>query len=188
MPESKEQNPGIKWKPPNQFLSEDDDPDEEWGMEHCRILYLISKYANAAQLATDEETWIRQIPLSVLLYEGIVAGVIDLDYAPVSCLVSHHGVSRRLWMNVSQEEDFQPVTAFQASEKGIAFIKILPTQVKNEVDKFLHSTDGTIFKIEYNNSKRSFVLHTESGERKESNVTETEDVSYVSSPLRRVVL
>jgi WD repeat-containing protein 35 len=203
MPEEKEEKPGIKWKPPKHFLEDDDEPEEEWGMEHCRILYLVSKFAKTALTAEEKESWIRFLPLTVLLYEGIVAGVIDLDYAPISCLVSHGGRSRRVWMNVSQEgksvvddlregrminglklstEDFQPVTAFQVSAKGIEFLKILPTQIMNEVDKFLHADDGSLFRAEYMPDRTAFELRTDTGVKRECLVTDTEDVSYVSSP------
>ena len=35
----------------------------------------------------------------MLLYEGIVAGVLDFDYAPASVSIEN----RRVWMNISQE-------------------------------------------------------------------------------------
>jgi len=82
------------------------------------------------------EGWIRKPALVVLIYEGIIAGVLDFDYAPASVCIEH----RRIWMNVSQEgksdieflreeellnglqmssRSFQPVTCYQVSEKGI---------------------------------------------------------------------
>ena len=68
-------------------------------------------------------------------YEGVVAQVLDYDYAPASELVE----MRRKYFNISQEgksdvdhlreeelinglklssKDYQPVTCFQISEKG----------------------------------------------------------------------
>ena len=88
------------------------------------------------------QTLLRQVPLSVMMYEGIVAGALDFDYAPCSMLVSHLGASRRIWLNITKAgkaaiddlrekgminalklstEDFQPVTAYQVSEKGMTF-------------------------------------------------------------------
>ena len=61
--------------------------------EHAKILYLMSKYAKAALSPEDQEGWIRQIPLLVLLYEGIEAGSLDFDYA-LSMLISQGGRSR----------------------------------------------------------------------------------------------
>ena len=80
------------------------------------------------------------------MFEGITAGAMDYDYAPASTLVSHNGRSKRVWLNITQEgkaaiddlrekrlinglklstEDFQPVTAYQVSHKGRAFISLM---------------------------------------------------------------
>ena len=67
---------------------------EEWSKEHAKVLYLMSKYAVCAVTAEDTESWIRQIPLLVLLYEGITAGKLDYDYAPSSTLITQDGRSR----------------------------------------------------------------------------------------------
>ena len=61
---------------------------------------MISLYSHRATAGTDEkDEWIRKTAMIVLLYEGIVAGVLDFDYAPSSNFVEN----RRIWMNVSQE-------------------------------------------------------------------------------------
>jgi hypothetical protein len=77
---------------------------EEWSEQHAKILHLMSLYAKCALTASDNESWIRNIPLVVLMYEGIVAGVIDFDYAPCSVLITQNGKSKRVWMNVTQGE------------------------------------------------------------------------------------
>ena len=136
---------------------------EEWSVNHCRVLYLISKYAQCATMINRKESWIRQLPLNVMLYEGIVAGVLDFDYAPSIMLVSALGVSRRIWMNISQEAksavddlrekklvhslkltsvDFQPVTAFQVSELGLKFLRQIPKMHKVTVDQFVDVPGG----------------------------------------------
>ena len=101
-----------------------------------RLLYLLSLYSRKAAPNTDElDEWLRKQALIVLIYEGVVAGVLDYDYAPSTALIG----TRRLWMNVSQEgksdveflreeelinglqmssKSFQPVTCYQVSEKG----------------------------------------------------------------------
>eukprot|EP00941_MAST-03F_sp_MAST-3F-sp1_P005659 g5659.t1 len=197
-----EHKPGIKWKPPKSLLLDGDDVEEEWSIEHCRILYLISTHATAAT-ADTEETWIRELALSVLIFEGIVSGCIDIDYSPLSLLISHNSYSRRIWMNVSMEgrsicddlregnmvnglklstEDFQPLSAFQASDKGKKFLEILPAYIKNEVDAFIRSDDGSLFEVRYLPETAGFELVSSTGAIRESRVTEVEDVSYVSSP------
>jgi len=100
-----------------------------------RLLYMIARYSHKARSAGEKEKWIRQVPLLVLLYEGIKHGTFDYDYAPQSTMV---GV-RRVFMNISQEgkddiddlresglvaaiklnsKEFQAVTAFQLSNAG----------------------------------------------------------------------
>ena len=132
--------PPFEWEVPDEFINKDNEfqncKEESWSIEHIRLLYLLSMFARPALTADDEEGWMREIPLICIMYEAITAGVIDLDYAPCSMLVSHEGVSRRVWVNVTQEgksacddlrekglvnglklstEDFQPVTAFQVT-------------------------------------------------------------------------
>jgi hypothetical protein len=105
---------------------------------HSKLLILISKYAQCALSADDSETWIREVPLLVLIYEGILADELNFDYAPRSLQISHEGSSRRMFFNQSQEglhhidnlreqklinciklvtEDQQPISAYQVSLK-----------------------------------------------------------------------
>jgi ubiquitin-large subunit ribosomal protein L40e len=61
--------------------------DEDTGLteNQNRLLYMISLYTKKATFGTDEkDEWVRKQALVVLLYEGIVAGVLDFDYAPAS--------------------------------------------------------------------------------------------------------
>jgi hypothetical protein len=64
-----------------------------------RLLYMISLYTRRSDTKLETESWLRKPALVVLLYEGIVANVLDFDYAPQSELIEN----RRVWMNVSQE-------------------------------------------------------------------------------------
>lgn len=57
---------------------------------HSKILILISKYATVGT-AERKESWIRELPLTVMIYEGITEGVIDCDYAPKSMIISSDG-------------------------------------------------------------------------------------------------
>jgi hypothetical protein len=120
---------------------------------------MMSKFAVCARSAHDQESWIRSIPMLVLMFEGITGGVLDFDYAPASMLITIDGKSRRVWMNVTQEgkaaiddlrekglvnglklstEDFQPVTAYQVSRKGLNLVGSCPEEIKAMVDKFLY--------------------------------------------------
>lgn len=66
-----------------------------------RLLYMVSLYTHKADTRGDKDHWLRKPALVVLLYEGIVANVLDFDYAPQSELIEN----RRIWMNVSQVSD-----------------------------------------------------------------------------------
>lgn len=59
---------------------------------------MVSLYTHKADTRGDRDHWLRKPALVVLLYEGIVANVLDFDYAPQSELIEN----RRIWMNVSQ--------------------------------------------------------------------------------------
>jgi hypothetical protein len=231
--------------------------EEEWSFEHVKLLYMMSKFAKCAMSADDQEGWIRSIPLLVIMFEGITAGCIDFDYAPQSTLISIDGASRRVWMNVTQEgkaaiddlremelinglklstEDFQPVTAYQVSRKGMNLVETCPQEIRDVVDKFVYAPAPApplevLLAAEFvapeavmmddsesededearendlgglvggggndddeDNDQGHFLMvgrwGPEEGQvpggpgywMKESNVTETEDVSYVSSP------
>eukprot|EP00960_Hanusia_phi_P028457 747419-Hanusia_phi.AAC.8 len=103
---------------------------------HSKLLILVSKYAQASTGTDVKETWIRELPLLVLC----TSGVFEIDYSPQSVTISHSGVTRRQFLNISQEakscidelrehkllnglkiatEDFQPITAYQVSTSGI---------------------------------------------------------------------
>merc|ERR1712164_148657 len=67
--------------------------------EHYKLLYFISKHSRLAGKATDSERWIRYLEVMVLVYEAVVQGVFDYDYAPFVEQVAN----KRMMLNVSQE-------------------------------------------------------------------------------------
>jgi hypothetical protein len=198
--------------PPEEFHDPHEvQEEEEWTEQHVKLCYMISLYARCAATPTDKEGWVRELPMLCIVYEGVIKGAIDFDYAPSSMLVSFEGRSRRRWLNISQEgkaaiddlrekgmlnglklttEDFQPVTAYQISMKGLAFLKDCntpewtedvdgycypdpnenPTPPGKERELLMASFDGNSFWL-----SNSYV-------RRESGICEAEDVSYVSSP------
>ena len=75
-----------------------------------------------------------------ILPDSHSTGVFEIDYSPQSVTISHAGITRRQFLNISQEakscidelrenkllnglkiatEDFQPITAYQVSTSGI---------------------------------------------------------------------
>jgi hypothetical protein len=159
---------------------------------------MISLYTKKATAGTDEkDEWVRKPALVVLLYEGIVAGVLDYDYAPASALIEN----RRIWMNVTQEgksdieflreeelvnglqmssKSFQPITCYQISYKGKELVKRISRKEKEAVHEFVYAR-GTRELLSAYWDGRSYYLVSASGYKRKSTITECEDVSYVSS-------
>ena len=70
--------------------------DFAWTTEHILLCRLISLYGKCATKPGANESWIRNTPLNVLIYECISAGVLDFDYSPILTDVSHHGVTKKV--------------------------------------------------------------------------------------------
>jgi WD repeat-containing protein 35 len=178
----------------------------EWSPDHAKILYLISLFAKPPVEEGDEEGWIRSLPLLVLMYEGIVSGTFEEpDYAPCCNIVSQDGHTRRVWMNVSQEgkafiddlrektllnglkmmtEDGQPVTSFQCSLFGLSLVEQIPEELKAQVVALVYPTgvEGGPRKIRFDPEEGCFWMTTDGGYNEQSEISECEDISYVSSP------
>lgn len=174
--------------------------DEDTGLteNQNRLLYMVSLYTKKAAHNTDEkDEWVRKQALVVLLYEGIVAGVLDFDYAPASVSVEN----RRIWMNVSQEgksdieflreeelinglqmssKSFQPITCYQISDKGKELVKRVSRKEKEAVHEFVYAR-GTRELLSALWDGRDYYLISASGYKRRSTITDCEDVSYVSS-------
>ncbi|KAE9005662.1 hypothetical protein PR003_g19412 [Phytophthora rubi] len=168
-----------------------------------KLLYLISLYAVASNSTRQNERWIRHVPLLVLMFEGILCDAFDFDYAPASMRLSFKGKTLRRWINFSREgkaaiddlwalrlinglklssDDFQPITAYQASIKGQLALRLLPRYFQETVDAFLYPPaplERRLLVVRYDGVH--FVLRS-GGYSKLSSITESDDVSYVSSP------
>ena len=73
--------------------------DAELTADQIKLLYLISKKSRVKK-GNEGITWLKELALLTLVYEGIKSDVFDgYDYAP--SLVVFHGV--KLYANVSQE-------------------------------------------------------------------------------------
>jgi hypothetical protein len=162
------------------------------------LLYMISLYSHKAAPGTDEkERWVRKPALIVLIYEGILKGVLDFDYAPASACIEN----RRIWMNVSQEgksdveflreeelvnglqmssKSFQPITCYQISEKGKELVKRISRKEKEAVHEFVYAR-GTRELLHVKWDGINYYLVSASGYKRKSTITEVENVSYVSS-------
>ena len=82
----------IRWMPPEEFHDPHEvQEEEEWTEQHVKLCYMISMYARCAATPTDKEGWVRELPMLCIVYEGVIKGAIDFDYAPSSMLVSFEG-------------------------------------------------------------------------------------------------
>lgn len=196
-PKKKDEDDAVSSGSDTESESEED---EDTGLteNQNRLLYMISLYSHKATPGTDEkDEWVRKQALIVLSYEGIVAGVLDYDYAPSSALIEN----RRIWMNVSQEsksdveflreeelvnglqmssKSFQPITCYQISEKGKELVKRISRKEKEAVHEFVYAR-GTRELLSATWDGRNYYLTSLSGYKRKSTITDCEDVSYVSS-------
>lgn len=161
------------------------------------MLYLIHLHSRRAETKSDTDLWIRKQALSVIIYEGVVADVFDYDYAPTSSLVEN----RRVWCNISQEgqsdieflreeelinalmlssRSYKQGVCYQISDKGKELVNYISRREKEVVDEFAHK-DGTreLLKPVWDGS--AYWMQSPSGYKHASTITDTEDVSYVSS-------
>lgn len=144
-------------------LNQDGDPTgrtvkEAWPADQVMLLYMLSRYAVCARTIKEEETWIRQIPLLVLMYEGIAAGALNFDYAPAAIVIAQEGRPKRIWMNTTQDgksaiddlreanlinglklstKEYHSVTAFQVSLRGLELLAQVSKELKAKVDAFI---------------------------------------------------
>jgi hypothetical protein len=162
-----------------------------------RLLYLIDLHTTKAQDREGSDRWMRKQALSVLIYEGIISGIFDYDYAPQSALIEN----RRVWVNISQEgqsdiellreeelinallvssKAYKPVVLYQVSDKGKDTLAQMAMREKETVNAFAHKPDSReLLKSSWDGE--CFWLESSSGYKRRSTTTDTEDVSYVSS-------
>ena len=169
--------------------------------EHYKLLYLISKHSRLAEKVTQKERWVRYIHLMVLVYEAVIHGVFDYDYAPCSEVVS----GSRMMLNISQEardnlddlvetglirslrmtsHDGRSVMAYQLSKQGIDRLQLgsLSQEDMDMCDEFMYDPQGELLEVAYDSASKTFKLVSQAGFNIDSTVTDSEDVSYVCSP------
>mmetsp|Transcript_38301 Transcript_38301/g.122822 ORF Transcript_38301/g.122822 Transcript_38301/m.122822 type:complete len:350 (+) Transcript_38301:73-1122(+) len=184
---------------PKRSESESESDEEDTGLteNQNRLLYLISLYTHKAQSYEDSDQWIRKPALLVLIYEGIVANALDYDYAPQPEMIEN----RRVYLNISQEgksdveflreeellnglqvatRSYKPVTCYQISEKGLELVRRISQKEKEATHEFVYAK-GTRELLAASWDGNAYYLTSASSYKRRSTITETEDVSYVSS-------
>lgn len=173
--------------------------------DQWRLLYLIAEYSSLSNDREVKERWMPQIPLMVLIYEGIKQHIFSYDYSPAREIVQR----KMVYFNYSQEgkcdidtlrsrgfifvlrctdSNHLPVVAYQASPEGRKALESVPKAHQQKIDKFISAPRAMSKTKEWGDlmlvhwKEDQFVLKSESGFTKLTKVTESEDVSYVSSP------
>ena len=217
----------------NKYKKRVKDQFSDWSTNHVRLLYMISRYSRVlheqeehedsvhtmgesmsdvkegggAEASGANESWVRRLPLLVLLYEGIVAQIFDFDYAP-----SSEGIgTTRVYMNISQEgrdaiddlregglvstltvasTEYETITAYQANKESWRILDQMSDEEKHIVNTLVYapvdggksSVESRLMEVFWDAGQTKFVLCASNGFAKASSVTEVEDVSYVCSP------
>ncbi|MEM2900602.1 MAG: hypothetical protein QXT63_07400 [Thermoplasmata archaeon] len=163
-----------------------------------RLLYLISLYSKPSKNESENVIWIREMPLRVMMHEGIERKIFDWDYAPASVMLS----DGRKFVNISQEgEDdlndlrelglinalklstsrYYFITAYCVTEKGLEELKKISIEDKQAIDSLVRCQCGGLLKT----VEKEGVIKIKCGNcnyEKESNILDVEDVSYISKP------
>lgn len=178
----------------------------DWSENQQKLLYLISTFSQPPVPGLEEKTWIREIPLLILLYEGIVAKVFDYDYAPSLEVFGN----RTCFLNVAQEaredllalvqsnlvstmtfssSDYTPVAAFRVSERAVLVLQGISSAIRKEVDSFAlapgrddEEVAARLLHVRWDEQSSGFQLVASCGYKRQSNAGEIEAMSFVCSP------
>nr|CCA20194.1 conserved hypothetical protein [Albugo laibachii Nc14] len=172
-----------------------------WTVNHWKILFVVSKYAQESTASKTQQQWVRQLALAVILYEGIESNVLDLRYLSTLTWISSCNIAERRWLRISQEArsifdhlwdnglisgikltsiDYQPVTAYRVSCKGLEALEKMPNALVQQVNHFVYAPNShNLLQIRYSGGR--FILFADNYS-KISSITASMEVSYVSSP------
>jgi hypothetical protein len=202
---------GILYQPEN------GKPSVDVSYEHCKLLYLISLYALPAKTSADAENWIRDIPLKVIIFEGILAGILDLDFCPTMVALSLEDRTKNVYLNISHESismiselhisglisaikmqsiAFITSVSYQLSLQGLEFIELIPLNIKEAVNSFAFHVyksskrrgSSKSYLIQTMYDGEHFMIWTQKGVLKQSKITEPEAVAFVGSPFLPISL
>jgi len=72
-------------------------------------------------------------------------------------------------------------TAYQISKLGLEVLKKIPEEYKQQVDKLITHSNNELLKVKFEDNY-FLLFEPKSGYSRKSDITDCEDVSYVSSP------
>lgn len=163
--------------------------------EHRRLLYLL--YILTPSEHPEEVVWVKDLPLKALLYEGIIQGVFDWDYAPQSIIF--HG--KRKFINVSQEgeddindlremglvdklrlstSEHTHINAFKLSEKGQEKIDDIAQDDRVPVEHLINCPACKKVREAIVEKKRAYFMCNHCHKETKIDLLEIEDVPYVT--------
>ena len=159
-----------------------------------KLLYIIQAYTESED--QENPTWIKELPLMAIIYQGIVKGIFsDYDYAPWSVPMLD---GTRQWLNISREgkDDLEDllnlkyiailrlstshygfVTAYRLTDAGKDLLNNVKSSLKDEVQSLIHHDCGSLFDVVVNNSKILFVCKGCKFES-EIRIGDIEDIPY----------
>ncbi len=174
--------------------------------EHRKLYYLISRYSSTTKGGTEDEVWLKELPLRVFIFDGIVNKVFEgYDYSPLSVELP----GGRRYLNISQEgEDdiadlrelglitclkLSTVTYITVNAYRITSEKtdlVIPDDFKAQVNKLvtcpqcggLLETDIVPDPDDEDNLILIYCKKEGCEYKRYSGITKIEDVSYVTSP------
>lgn len=123
-------------------------------LDQLRLLYIVNRFTRAHS-TNGKRRWMKDLPLSVLVYHGIHSGVFShYDWAP--SLVEFHGV--KMYGKVSQEAHadlkklqadrfvdklhlstclYDSIRAYRATPEAAGALEALPDDCRTELDALL---------------------------------------------------
>lgn len=173
--------------------------DDKITQQMKRLLHLIAEYTKE----NDKygELAIKDLPLKALIYYGIIKGVLDYDYAPMSIMY----MENRRYLNVSQEgeDDLNDlrdlgllnkirlgtkrhiyIYSYLISPKGVEYLKNISDEDKSKIDNVIKCKKcNKIYDIQIK-QEGIFFICDECNEEIDSEITDIEDVAYRSKPIK----
>ena len=174
--------------------------------EHRKLYYLISRYSSTKAGGAQEEVWLKELPLRVFIFDGIVNNVFEeYDYSPMSVELP----GGRRYLNISQEgEDdiadlrelgliaclkLSTITYITVNAYRIVSERtdlVIPEEFKAQIDKLIKcpkcggllETDIVPDADDEDNLILIYCRKAGCEYKRYSGITKIEDVSYETSP------
>ena len=161
-----------------------------------KLLLVIDAYTKSN--GDENPTWIKELPLMGIIYEGIIRGIfVDYDYAPWSVPMLD---GTREWLNISREgkDDLEDllnlryisllrvstsqygyVTAYRLTDLGVNKLQEIPDIIKDEIRSLIFHKCGNLLNVIVEGRQLVFTCETCSS-KIEIPIGEIEDIPYIT--------